>query len=75
MTYPIEKGHPMPRLHGEYRWKEMDVSDSFFVPLSEKRSNVVRAAAAWANKQYAPKHWLVRARTAQDVRGVRVWRM
>lgn len=52
----------------------MDVGDSFFVPAAEKRTNVVRAAACWANKQYAPKHWIVRAREEGGVSGVRVWR-
>lgn len=74
MTYDIQSDIPMPKTHRAYKWKEMEVGDSFFVPKAEKRTNVVRAAACWANKQYAPKHWIVRAREEKGVPGVRVWR-
>lgn len=74
MSYPIEKGFALPQVHSRYNWKKMEVGDSFFVPKAERRTNVVRAAACWANKQYAPKHWIVRARVENDVPGVRVWR-
>lgn len=74
MTYPIEKGYPIPVLYSNYNWKRMEVGDSFFVPKAEKAVSRVRAAASWANKQYPPKRWIVRVVEEKGVPGVRVWR-
>ena len=67
MAYEIEKGVP---LKPKYPFLEMDVGDSFVVPLVD-RARPVRTAATRASKVYGKKF----ACRIQTDGSLRVWRI
>lgn len=75
--FKIEKSVPVPASlagrRAKYPWRDMDVGDSFFVPLNgeqrltDLRSQVSRAAYSAFGKGGSA--------TRQEGNGVRVWRI
>lgn len=68
--FEIDKNLPLPkeRVRGNYPYKEMEVGDSFHVPLGKMQ--VILNANYRASKQLG---WKFIAR--KDDKGVRVWRI
>lgn len=75
MPYKIDKGVKMPKDNkAKYPWKELDIGDSFFVPLTDCGFNSLRNQAS---SRGAPLGWVFKARavTENGVEGTRVWRV
>lgn len=71
MSYTIEKDIPLPEHRGrpnKYPFPDMDVGDSFAVPLDEV-SSVRNAAYAWAFRH----DWKLAVRKTDE--GARCWRI
>ena len=72
--FKIEDGIPIPgqnKVRGtKYPWKELQVGQSFFVPLNGKRAAVVQSTLNSAGKYVGMK-----VATRQVEGGVRVWRI
>lgn len=66
--YKIEKGVPIPESNAQYPWKEMEVGDSFTVPIEKKR-RLESARYAWG-KRYGKK-FTVKAEGDK----ARIWRI
>jgi len=89
----VESGIPIPprsysrktgrfqQVNFRYPWSQMDVSDSFFVPLLEGRNirqhqvNVQVAAKTDATRSRKRRKYVTRIITHKGQRGVRVWRI
>lgn len=75
MIFKIEKSIPIPEARGrrakKYPFEQMEVGDSFFVPLEEGKSpSAIHASIATA------KHRLgINLTTAREEGGIRVWRI
>lgn len=54
-----------------YPFAEMSIGDSFFVPLTAKKTNSVTGATNYYNKKLAPKKFVCRSFKT----GTRVWRV
>ena len=84
MEYKIEKGIPLPpdTRSGTtiYPFKEMNVGDSIFFPLSEgdnatrMKNRLSQATRTFGKKQEPERHFVLRYRLEDEVSGVRVWR-
>ncbi len=70
MTFKIDKDAPLPdRLRDKYPWNDMDVGDSFLVPLIHLgRIRAAMGARNWRDKHV--RHFMMR--TTEE--GIRVWR-
>lgn len=74
MTVKIDKGIPIPQnWQGcpKYQWGEMEIGDSFL--LDGTKSAPVNAHMA--NKRHAPKKFIARKVTENNVKRYRVWRI
>lgn len=75
MTFKIDKGIPIPpdnQKMTKYPWREMEVGDSFFMPVEPSKSrNKVASGLLTTARFYKP----LKFKTAQNSNGVRVWRI
>ncbi len=69
---PIEKGVPLPKTRSKYRFAEMAVDDSIFVPDGTGRT--ISGSISYAGRCTG---WKFTARTVEEngISGVRVWRV
>ena len=79
MTYTIERGTEMPRRTHKYPFRDLAISTegstySFFVPLTDAKSGVIRAAASNAGRRLGRKFKVSRDVT-NGINGHRVWRV
>jgi hypothetical protein len=83
MSYPIEKGTPVPESLGfgqpKYPFGKMDIGDSFFVPLDGLHPATIKVRLSSAGyhfrKHNAGFRFSHRNAVEGDVPGVRVWRV
>jgi hypothetical protein len=68
----IEKGIPIPRRKQKYRFRDMEVGDSFFVPNRSARA--MSGCIVYHNKN--GKHFIVRDcdENGRPYGGTRIWR-
>lgn len=77
--FAIRNNRPMPASIGGrgvrvYPLNEMQVGDSFFVPLEGRKPVVVQASTIRSAKGHAPKVFTTRRMTEDGVEGVGCWR-
>ena len=77
--YAIEKNVPVlgkPRGDSLYPFRQMEIGDSFFVPLKpgEKRVEVQGRVLATARTVIGSKKIITRSVEENGVEGIRVWR-
>ena len=73
--YEIEKGMPIPEIQRprrpiNYPWKEMQIGDSFFIPLGVTTRNAIALSAEYQGRTTEKRFTI---RTVEG--GVRVWRV
>lgn len=69
--FKIEKGVPIPTWHDKYPLRDMEVGDSFFIPLSnDKKKNTSARNVLWQCSK--PLGIKIATRTVDG--GMRVWR-
>lgn len=71
---------PHSRVNIRYPWSEMDVSDSFFVPLPEGRHMRqhqvnLQVAAKMSSRSHKGRKYVTRIAQKLGKKGVRVWRI
>jgi len=75
MSYEIENNVPMPdRRNGKppkYPLSQLEVGQSFWVPLTDATPESIRTAAANASRRYQGRKFATRT----EGNGVRVWRL
>lgn len=75
MSYTIEKGVPLPSGRRErrdkYPYADMEVGDSFLIPLAKDRST----SGIYASVSVAKRRHNINLATARVDGGVRIWRI
>jgi len=78
MSYTIEHNIPTPknRYSPKYPWNEMEVGDSFFVPIESTKPINVRGSVAGINRRRQDaKFFASSVRENGKPIGIRVWRI
>lgn len=74
--FKIEKGVPIKSSRSDYPFDDMEVGDSFAVPVTSESPTAVKnrlsAACAYHQRKLAPRKFIVRVEVGS--RKVRVWR-
>ena len=72
--YKIDKDIPIPSGYIKFPFGEMEVGDSFFVPLGNREVSSIQASVmASAAGRFPERKFLTRS--LKDEKGVRVWRI